>query len=69
MRYIGVDLHTNSLTVYFLESGQEERFATYAVEELGKFREALRADDELAVEATGNSNYFYDQVMDCVKKW
>ena len=29
MRHIGVDLHTNSLTVCFLEEGKEERFATY----------------------------------------
>lgn len=68
MRYIGVDLHTNSLTVCFLEEGQEERFATYTVEELGKFREVLTSEDELAVEATGNSNYFYDQVVNSVKE-
>lgn len=68
MRYIGVDLHTNSLTVCFLEEGKEECFATYTVEELSKFREVLKADDKLAVEATGNSNYFYDQLIDSVEE-
>ena len=28
-RYVGVDLHTNSLTVCYLEEGEEERFKTY----------------------------------------
>ena len=36
MRHIGVDLHTNSLTVCFLEEGKEERFATYKVDEILK---------------------------------
>ncbi len=63
MRHIGVDLHTNSLTVCFLEDGKEERFATYAVSELAAFRLELKAEDVLAVEAMGNSNYFYDQLV------
>ena len=33
MRHVGVDLHTNSLMVCFLEEGKDERFATYAVSE------------------------------------
>lgn len=66
MRHIGVDLHTNSLTACFLEEGQEERFATYPVSELEHFRHELKEDDVLAVEATGNSNYFYDQLIEHV---
>jgi transposase len=68
MRHIGVDLHTNSLTVCFLEAGKEERFATYSVSELETFRKELTAEDKLAVEATGNSNYFYDQFVGYVKE-
>lgn len=63
MRHIGVDLHTNSLTVCFLEEGKEERFATYTVSDLERFRQELNPDDVVAVEATGNSNYFYDQLV------
>lgn len=68
MRHIGIDLHTNSLTVCFLEEGKEERFATYSVERLAAFRQELTREDVLAVEATGNSNYFYDQLVDSVKE-
>lgn len=68
MRYIGVDLHTNSLTVCFLEEGKEERFATYSVSELKLFCKELKSEDVLAVEATGNSNYFYDQLVNHVKE-
>lgn len=68
MRHIGVDLHTNSLTVCFLEEDQKERFATYNLTELEKFREELKMEDVLAVEATGNSNYFYDQLVSHVKE-
>jgi transposase len=68
MRHIGVDLHTNSLTMCFLEEGKQERFATYSVEELARFRQELKSDDVLAVEATGNSNYFYDQLVNSVKE-
>ncbi len=68
MRHIGVDLHTNSLTVCFLEEGKAERFATYSVSELKIFRQDLNADDVLAVEATGNSNYFYDQLVNHVSE-
>jgi transposase len=66
MRHIGVDLHANSLTACFLEEGRDERFETYSVTELEKFRKELKPDDVLAVEATGNSNYFYDQLIEHV---
>lgn len=68
MRHIGIDLHTNSLTVCFLEEGKGERFASYRVTEIEEFRKELKRDDLLAVEATGNSNYFYDQMINAVKE-
>jgi transposase len=48
MRYIAVDLHTNSLTVCFLEAGKQEHFATYGIEALDTFRAELKPDDVLA---------------------
>lgn len=68
MRYIGVDLHTTSLTVCYLEEGQPEQFETYALSELDAFKSGLKATDKVAVEATGNSNYFYDQIVDKVSE-
>lgn len=63
-RYIGVDLHTNSITVCTLQKGQPERMQTLPLQGGGmeQFIESLRPGDELAVEATGNSAWFRDQV-------
>lgn len=59
-RYIGVDLHTNSLTACYWEEGKEERFKTYPLtaEALRDFKQSLELTDELAVEATGNTEFF-----------
>jgi len=62
-RYVGVDLHRNQFTVCArLENGR-----TYLREwKLGallQFVKKLRATDEVAVEATGNTRLFYDAVQ------
>lgn len=68
MAYVGVDLHTNSFTVCRLEHDGSESFKTYqlAAVDLERFCGTLDADDEIAVEATGNSAWFRDQVIACV---
>lgn len=68
MAYIGVDLHTNSFTICRLEAGGSERFETFqlAPVDLNRFCQTLDADDEIAVEATGNSAWFREQVLPCV---
>ena len=58
MRHIGIDLHTNQMTICYLEDG-EYRFETLTVEEIDTFKERLLKTDELAIEATGNSSYVY----------
>lgn len=63
MRYIGVDLHTNSLTVCYLTGNQEEQLATYKLSELAAFVASVQADDQVAVEATGNTRYFVGQIQ------
>jgi transposase len=68
MRYIGVDLHTTSFTVCWLEE-DKNRFETFSLEQgLWRFIELLQKDDEVAVEATGNSRYFYDLIRNKVKR-
>jgi transposase len=69
MRYVGVDLHKKQFTVCWL-SERGERIEEYEVSESGyrAFRKALRAEDEVAVEATGNSGNFSDRIRDKVKK-
>ncbi|HWV02488.1 MAG TPA: IS110 family transposase [Devosia sp.] len=68
MAFIGVDLHQNSFTVCRREADGGEAFATWtlAPDDLQRFCLTLDADDELAIEATGNSAWFRDEVVSCV---
>lgn len=64
MKHIGIDLHTNSFTACYLEEGKPERIETFRLDErsLQRFISNLEEDDEIALEATGNSCFFRDQV-------
>lgn len=68
MSFIGVDLHTNSFTVCRREADGEEVFETLTLsaQDMERFCLSLDADDEVAVEATGNSAWFRDQILACV---
>ena len=68
MAFIGVDLHTNSFTVCRLEADGSEHFETFTLSAsaLQTFCLSLDADDELAVEATGNTAWFCDEIRPCV---
>jgi len=46
MRYIGVDLHRNSITVCCLTKKGQETLATYDLGSLGNFKKALAAQIE-----------------------
>jgi transposase len=69
-RYIGVDLHTNSFTACILQDGEKEVMQTLPLQEGGleRFAAGLQADDEVAVEATGNSAWFCKIVSPHVKR-
>jgi len=68
MSFIGVDLHQNSFTVCRREADGAESFETLTLSaaDMERFCLTLDADDELAIEATGNSAWFRDQVLACV---
>jgi transposase len=68
MNYLGVDLHSNSFTVCYRSSQGKERLATYDIRNIARFRKTLRKDDELAVEATGNTAWFAEQIGDRVSR-
>lgn len=70
MKYIGIDLHTNSFTACYLEEGKSERIETFRLEEpsLQRFIKTLEEEDEIALEATGNSCFFRDQVSAYVSR-
>jgi transposase len=64
MRHIGVDLHKANFVACFLASDDTQQLETYPLtrEGLALFRRRLRKSDEVAVEATQNVHFFYDQV-------
>jgi transposase len=64
MRHIGVDLHKTNFVACFVEADDTRRLETYPLtgDGLARFKQQLDAADELAVEATQNVHYFYDQV-------
>lgn len=70
MRYVGVDLHTNSLTVCYWEAGEAKSFKTYPLngEGLERFKESLGQEDEVAVEATGNTAFFVEAIEAAVSR-
>lgn len=68
MSYLGVDLHTNSFTVCRRTKQGKESIQEYAIARIATFIKTLRKDDCLAVEATGNTAWFLEQVQSRVKK-
>ena len=67
MSYLGIDLHTNRFTVCYRTQQGKERLRTFALREVDAFRKTLRKRDRLAVEATGNTRWFVEQLRDRVK--
>lgn len=65
MRDIGVDLHKTSFQCCYLTESQTE-FKKFSSSELEVFKKDLRHTDRIAVESTGNSRWFFNQVKDKV---
>lgn len=68
MSDLGIDLHTNSLTVCYRTRQGKERIRTFALKELDAFCKTLRKRDRVAVEATGNTRWFVHQIRQRVSK-
>ncbi len=68
MSYLGVDLHTNSFTVCYQNSNGKQRIGTFEIRKIDSFCKTLRRKDKMAVEATGNTAWFVEQVKERVKK-
>lgn len=62
MRYLGVDLHSNNFMVCFRSETGEQTFTRYRLCEMERFKLGLDQEDHIAVEATGNTRFFYNQV-------
>jgi len=68
MSYLGVDLHTNSFTVCRQTKQDKRSFMTFSLSQMDKFAKTLRNRDEIAVEATGNTSWFVEQIHERVGK-
>jgi transposase len=68
MRFIGVDLHSNQITVCYLTKTGTEKLSTFALNDLAEFLKSLRRTDRLAVEATGNTRWFVAQVTQHIQQ-
>jgi len=68
MSYLGVDLHTNSFTVCYRSCQGKQRIATFGIRGIDQFRKTLRKPDTVAVEATGNTAWFVEQIKQRVAK-
>lgn len=67
-RHLGVDLHHDSFVVCVRQQQRVVEFRSWRMEQMGEFIAGLRADDEVAVEATGNTRWFCQQVGEQVKR-
>ena len=67
MRYIGIDLHKNNFQVCYLGNGGKT-FSHHAIYDIEGFKKKLNKQDHLAVESTGNTRYFVNQVKDRVNR-
>lgn len=68
MRFIGVDLHSNSLTACYLAENGSEAMRTFDLKELEKFQASLESSDQVAVEATGNTRHFREAIKSLVSQ-
>ena len=67
-RYIGVDLHRDCFTACQRCEDGRETIEHWKLDQLGDFLKQLRATDEVAVEVSGNTRFFYDAVAPRVSK-
>jgi len=69
-RYLGVDLHKRCFTVCYLRRKGEYQLQTFrvSVNGIAQFVRTLQKSDALAVESTGNTAYFVDQLTRYVQQ-
>lgn len=66
-RFVGVDLHTNRLTAFYIESNK--RYSqNFELEQINDFLETLDGNTYVAVEASCNTFMFHDRVKEIAKE-
>lgn len=67
-RYLGVDLHRKVMTVCVRTESGRTQLLTWSLKQVESFKKKLRKDDQVAVEATGNTRWFVEQIKDRVAR-
>ena len=65
MKYYGVDLHRNSFLSCCIDETGKEKLRNWSIKQLKLFVARLNPEDEVAVEATGNSYLFCENLKVC----
>jgi len=70
MSHVGVDLHKNQFSVYWKTGEGKGIFKEYPMTARGitEFKKGLDKETEVAIEATGNSKFFYDSIVEEAKR-
>lgn len=63
-RYMGVDLHRNCFTVCTRTKDGRDEMRRWSIHSLAAFARTVKKDDEVAVEATGNTRLFTEALKD-----
>jgi len=69
-RFIGIDLHKKSFTMAIKDEDGKIVVSTMELlpANIEKLKTMLKKTDYVAVEVSGSTFYFYDQIKDCVEK-
>ncbi len=67
MRHLGVDLHKRQFHVCYLSDGRCEH-REFKMAELPVFLSTLETEDHVAVEVTGNTRYFVNEIESSVRR-
>jgi transposase len=68
MRHIGIDLHSNNFMACILDQQGQHTFKQYKLNEIESFKASLDLTDQLAVEATATTRFFYHHVAPLLSK-
>ena len=68
MRHIGIDLHSNNFMACILDQQGQHTFKRYKLSEIESFKAALQRADQVAVEATSTTRFFYNHVAPLVDR-
>jgi transposase len=68
MQHIGVDLHSNNIAACLIDQQGQQTFSRYKLSEIKSFEASLRPTEQIAVEATSTTRFFYNHIAPLVDR-